>query len=287
MKHGGGDGGGHQGGRRVQAGLSLLGERWSVASHDVHLLAMDDTDNLDSPGTGFRARELALLLAERRLATPIGITRHQLLVHEAIPYTSHNSSACLVLRGVRDPTAVFSFSCTYLQDAAAPGSDAALVLVERARASEDMLSWGQRAKREVLTLQAARALAGREHDECGLLHAELTGTGGGLIGSLAAVGLNAHGHDGRLLWLRGIRELAGQRLAARELEERIGLQVQTCDGLRPTAGTADAGDIELGDWPRAVYRGHVPVLLVENNNEQERGARWRCIARERVKQLSS
>lgn len=271
----------------MQAGLALMGGRWVQTGPADLLLAMDDTDNLDSPGTGFRARELALLLAEQKLATPIGITRHQLLVHAAIPYTSHNSSACIVLRGVRDAATVFSVSCHYLQEAAAEGSDAGLVLVQRKRVSEAVLNWGQRAKHDVLTLEEARTLACHEHEAGHLRHAELTGTGGGLIGSLAAVGLNAHGHDGRLLWLRGIRELAGQRVAARELEQRIGLQVQTCAGLRPTADVGDAGDVELGEWPRAVYRGHGPVLLVEENDGPEPGARWRCIARERVKQLSS
>ena len=59
------------------------------------LIGIDDTDNLESRGTGFRARQLGGRLAEAGLGKVRGITRHQLFVHPSIPYTSHNSSACL------------------------------------------------------------------------------------------------------------------------------------------------------------------------------------------------
>ena len=59
------------------------------------LIGIDDTDNLDTRGTGYRARTLAQGLVDAGLAAVHGITRHQLLVDPRIPYTSHNSSACL------------------------------------------------------------------------------------------------------------------------------------------------------------------------------------------------
>jgi len=43
------------------------------------LIGVDDTDNLESRGTGHRVRQLANWLAENQLAHPTGITRHQLL----------------------------------------------------------------------------------------------------------------------------------------------------------------------------------------------------------------
>jgi hypothetical protein len=61
------------------------------------LVAIDDTDNLESKGTGFRARELAALLHQNDFGHIIGVTRHQLFVHTNIPYTSHNSSACIAM----------------------------------------------------------------------------------------------------------------------------------------------------------------------------------------------
>lgn len=54
-----------------------------------YLIGIDDTDNLESRGTGFRARQLLQRLAEAGFARPLGITRHQLYVHSDIPYTSH------------------------------------------------------------------------------------------------------------------------------------------------------------------------------------------------------
>lgn len=270
--HGGGHGGG------VMAALAEVGGRWRAPAPDDLLIALDDTDNLDSPGTGFRARELAMLLARERLGTPVAITRHQLLVDPRIPYTSHNSSACVVAVGVRNAATAFDLARAYLAEAAAPGSDVGLALLRRTQVGPTLVAWGARAKREVLNLEDARGLA----RECGSAHAELSGTGGGLIGSLAALGLHAQGNDGRLLWLRGIRELAGRTLRADALHHQLGVQAQTVDGARPAAHD----DIDLGDWPRAIYRGHLPVLLVENNDGPS-ASPWRCVARELVKQLSS
>ena len=63
-------------------------------------IAIDDTDNLESKGTGFRARELAALLQMNHCGQIIGVTRHQLFFNEQIPYTSHNSSACISLESI-------------------------------------------------------------------------------------------------------------------------------------------------------------------------------------------
>ena len=58
------------------------------------LIAIDDTDNLETPGTGHLASDLIDLLEKEGLGKGSPITRHQLYVHEDIPYTSHNSSMC-------------------------------------------------------------------------------------------------------------------------------------------------------------------------------------------------
>src|SRR5665213_3908053 len=62
----------------------------------LYLIGIDDTDNDTSPGTGQLARRLAAE-AVRRGATHRGITRHQFLVDDRIPYTSHNSGACIAI----------------------------------------------------------------------------------------------------------------------------------------------------------------------------------------------
>jgi hypothetical protein len=42
-----------------------------------YLLGIDDTDNLESRGTGRRVRQLGDWLAANQLSVPLGITRHQ------------------------------------------------------------------------------------------------------------------------------------------------------------------------------------------------------------------
>ena len=58
-------------------------------------LGFDDTDHIDADrGTGKLARWFKdELPAGSRIW---GVVRQQLLVHDAIPYTSHNSAACLI-----------------------------------------------------------------------------------------------------------------------------------------------------------------------------------------------
>ena len=90
-----------------------------------YLLGIDDTDNLESRGTGHRARQMADWLAENKLAQPQGITRHQLLVDPRIPYTSHNSSACLSVE-TKNPDDVWEASREFLLRESAQGSDAGL-----------------------------------------------------------------------------------------------------------------------------------------------------------------
>ena len=59
-------------------------------------VGFDDTDNIDADrGTGKLARWFERELPEG--CRIWGVVRQQLLVHEDIPYTSHNSSACAVV----------------------------------------------------------------------------------------------------------------------------------------------------------------------------------------------
>ena len=59
------------------------------------LIGIDDTDDSESTGTGCLAQRLVGVLGEAGLGSAVGITRHQLLIDPRIPYTSHNSSACI------------------------------------------------------------------------------------------------------------------------------------------------------------------------------------------------
>ncbi len=239
-----------------------------------YLIGIDDTDNLDGPGTGHRVRQLAAELGTAGIAQPEGITRHQLLVSPEIPYTSHNSSACLTVQADESRVEPLWAACKeFLLRESAPGSDAGLCLAACESVGEAVQTFGARAKLEVLTQAEAILVA----QTASLQLAGLTGTGGGVIGALAGVGLRAAGNDGRFLWLPGLRELTG-RLTVAQLRAQAHIE-EVCD----TQGKAlDLSEmVEVGAWLRPILQNGHSVLLVE---EVENG--WRVIAKERIKNLT-
>ncbi|PLX22090.1 MAG: ABC transporter substrate-binding protein, partial [Marinilabiliales bacterium] len=54
----------------------------------ICFVGLDDTDNKDSRGTGFKSRQLGKLIVEKNLGEVESISRHQLFVHEKIAFTS-------------------------------------------------------------------------------------------------------------------------------------------------------------------------------------------------------
>ena len=241
-----------------------------------YLIGIDDTDNLESRGTGYRARMLGLALQETGLGRLRSVTRHQLLVHPDIRYTSHNSSACLAFDGRAGIGDIEAFCVSFLKRESAEGSDAGLCVLLQERVDPSVRLFGLRAKQEVLDQAEAYECAGRS----GVLLSGLTGDGGGVIGALAAVGLYLTGDDGRFLWLPGLRELLGTATAI-DLRELARIEVvQSVDGASLPPETL----VELGDWVRPVLRGGRSVLFVEPGGGD--GDRWRVAARDFIKQRS-
>lgn len=238
-----------------------------------YLIGIDDTDNLETRGTGYRVRQLADYLAENHLAAPKGITRHQLLVNPQIPYTSHNSSACLSVE-TEQANNVWNASREFLFLTSAMGSDAGLCMAVWENVNERVLSFGQRAKIEVLIMFEAEQTASQSEIRC----EGLTGTGGGIIGALAGVGLHRAGNDGRFLWLPGLRELRGKY----PIEEVIskGHIERVCtlnhDELPPGA------IVEVGEWVRPILRNGKSTLYVEEQNNE-----WHILSKEYIKNLSN
>jgi hypothetical protein len=222
-------------------------------------IGIDDTDNLDTRGTGFRARQLAERLAEAKLAQTIGVTRHQLLVDDRVPYTSHNSSACIAVKPVCDMATLQEFCRSFLLEIAAEGSDVGLCLADEQQAG-NAIAFGKTAKTALVGQQDARDLAG-QHD---IVLEGLTGDHQGIIGALSAVGLYADGNDGRYLWSRGLREHAEETLSLGALKE-----ISNVDRVSLLQGETVIDDgviIDLGPWPRAVRIDKKSVLLVEKVN---------------------
>ena len=222
-----------------------------------YLVGIDDTDNVDSKGTGFHARQIGRLLSDEGVAEPLDITRHQLLFDPRIPYTSHNSSLCLrvLVDGKRVDDLVRACRA-YLLENSAPGSDAGLCVVARHEIGSEVEDFGRRAKEEILTLDMARSLAAR----ASILLEGLTGDHGGMIGSLAGVGLRRGGRDGRIVWRPGIREATGI-MTAGDLVTKTGIDViRRIDGK---GEIAMADRIDVRPWPRAVMIEDQAVLFVQ------------------------
>ena len=179
------------------------------------LISIDDTDNLESPGSGTLAEHLAAALTQAGLARCGAISRHQLFVDDAIPYTSGNSAMCFPVEKLAgDNDAIISFSQHFLQSQAAIGSDPGLCVVsDDARLKrQPLIAFGHSAKQSILTKEEAYRLA----VEMDIHLSEHGGSGGGVIGALAAIGLRLTGNDGRI---RGWQELgaAGTHTTAGEL----------------------------------------------------------------------
>jgi tRNA(Ile2) C34 agmatinyltransferase TiaS len=213
-------------------------------------IGLDDTDTLESRGTGHLARQIAAALAAD--CAVLGVTRHQLLRDPRVPCTKNNSSAAILLDG--DPT-VSSAGLTerlraMMLDDFQPGSDPGLCVA--GPVPEAVVDFGRRTQRELVTQDEARALAAAHT-------IPLLGLGGdenGVIGALAAVGLAASGQDGRYVLVGRLRDLAGLQPVSALLEAGIAA-VQTVDGRPVTTGLVQT------DKLRPARRNGCPIAVVE------------------------
>ncbi|MBN2282456.1 MAG: hypothetical protein JXO48_01060 [Deltaproteobacteria bacterium] len=165
-------------------------------------IGFDDTDTLDSDrGTGKLARWFENFLPEEcRLW---GVLRQQLLVNDAIPYTSHNSAACVVVH-VPDRSLLDTITCRAIEHVrkySLEGSDPGIcVAIEGNGVLNELKGFGYRCVKEVVTQRdALRATDGIHLSGHG-------GTNDGIIGAAAAVGLTATGWCGRFIEFGRLRD---------------------------------------------------------------------------------
>lgn len=159
-------------------------------------ICIDDTDNLESKGTGTIADELCKMIENDFGGTYTFVSRHQLLIHESIRYTSHNSSMCLTCEINDDDYEAVKDACTaHVKKESAEGSDPGVAIAVFGAIDEEMLiAYGKECKRKVMTKEIAYDTA----KKAGVFLTELGGTGIGVIGALAGVGLRIWGNDGTL-----------------------------------------------------------------------------------------
>ncbi len=89
-----------------------------------YLVCVDDTDMPGTRGTGWLVQEMCEHIEKNNMATCHPISRHQLFVHEDVPFTSHNSSMCFeLLLEQTKITRVIDFAADYLEKKSISGSD--------------------------------------------------------------------------------------------------------------------------------------------------------------------
>ena len=244
------------------------------------LIGIDDTDIISSRGTGFHSRVMGRLLEEKKIGHITGITRHQLLLDPRIPYTSHNSSACIEIEA-SGMGKLIDTCREFLIETGPEGCDTGLCVVPFKEVSNEIVAWGLLAKKEVLEKESCIRLAEKEN-----IHLEgLAGTHDGIIGALAAIGLRKSGNDGRFLWLKGQQELRDLGSGIYTTEHLM--EVHNFDSIENREGRKIKGDssVYLSDWTRPVLRNGKAVLIVEPAGK-ESGYEWVSASKDYIKSVS-
>lgn len=217
-------------------------------------VGIDDTDTLDTPGTNQLAKVLVADVAPDFRCHLI--LRHQLFPDPRVHFTSKNGSASIWLEprsqnapSLPDLTAILR---RRMLEWYVPGSDPGLCVTQDV--PEAVIDYGRRCQRELINQQIARDLAARH----GIYLEGLGGTEGGVIGSLAAVGLAAGNDDGRVVahgeypddlsGLQAIADIRSRNVAVRCLDS----------GREILSGTVD-----VGKHLRPNYRQGQVVLFVQ------------------------
>lgn len=217
-------------------------------------IGFDDTDILGSDiGTGKLARRYERLIPPE--CKVWGVVRQQLLVDPAIPYTSHNSSACVV---IDYPASTFAdvllkLAIEHIERTAIPGSDPGLCFVQTDNPALTSLKvFGLKCTRQVVTQNEAVRAAGRAH---------LSGHGGtndGIIGAAAAVGLTASGWAGRFIELSGLRTFPDPVSVSSLMQQ--GIRVASLD--RDACQPRPEDEVHSKGWLRPRLWGNEAVLPV-------------------------
>jgi hypothetical protein len=220
-------------------------------------VSIDDTDDIGTKGTGDIAQDIINQIVESNLGTCSRITRHQLFVHEDIPYTSHNSSMCFEVNGkALDMQEIKRVAEIVIDRESAEASDPGLCILKFDEEEDysKLITYGIAAKIEVLNKEGAYVLA----DEFDLFLNEYGGTGDGIIGALAGVGLRLSGGDGRH---KGRINIPIGKYNVKEL-----MQHEFIDRVKTVAGSTLNDDeyVHIGDKVKTVFLNHNSVLLVEN-----------------------
>ena len=226
-------------------------------------IGLDDTDMPGTRGTGHLARQIACELSGR--CDVRGVSRHQLLRDPRVPMTKNNSAN--VIHIVETAISIHDLA-GIVEDAIHrdffEGSDPGLCVASEPSAA--MTAFGQRAKASLVTQEDARSSVA----DAEAVARSVGGTGDGIIGAVAGVGLAASGNDGRFVQIGSIRDLTGA-LDVNDLLQAGIVSVRTLDGSPVTAG-----QVLDCDKVRPEIIEHQSVVIVSLT---EHGA-WQAVRRD-------
>lgn len=177
------------------------------------VVGVDDTDDATkATSTGAIASLIAKAAVDLGGQVKLGITRHQLLLRDDVPYTSHNSA--MVFEALMPPNSIDKLKVRAVKiieanraETSDPGFCIACLPMREDREVtdanydistscqiEELVAFGQQAKTDFCSKKSAYALTA----SIPWVHlSEHGGDGAGVVGALAGVGLRLGGEDGR------------------------------------------------------------------------------------------
>lgn len=244
-------------------------------------VCIDDTDSLEEKGTstGKLAQAIIEDIEDKGMGKCSFITRHQLYFHPDIPYTSHNSAMCFVIEhdsNIYEP--LKDLVIDFLLRKSAKESDPGLCIVEmdKLKDTDLLIDYGKRAKKEILNKDLAYGTA----EKLGVHLSEHGGTGDGIIGALAGVGLRLTGSDGRIKGKKTFPGL-GDVISVKDI-----LENSTIDEVRDLEGGPISIDekVVLGEKIKTVFLDYKEVLLIYKKFDEEvNGYNWYTCIKEQWK----
>lgn len=231
-------------------------------------------------GTGELADVLKMGIEAQGWGRCQPITRHQLLVHPDIPYTSHNSSMCFEAELDSEYYQAFTdYAADFLERECAPDSDPGLCVAFADRISRPdwLIAYGYMAKNHVLTKKSA-------YDLAALLKIHLTehgGTGQGVIGALAGAGLRLSGHDGRI---KGRLNIKGENGFATVESICAQGKVDLVKCLEEGVILQDTDLVKLGDDIKPIWMyGKIVLPVIAIVEQASSPARWQTYTKSQIK----
>jgi hypothetical protein len=229
-------------------------------------IGIDDTDMPGGPGTGRIAKGLAERLVNQLGVKSLGVSRHQLLIDSRVRSTSHNSSKGLAIITDRPEADLYEPAIDYMKSVFVEGADPGLCICPADRMDPEIIEYAAKCQTTLMTKEMAIDLAARH----AIYLKELGGDGGGVIGALASVGLRAAGNDGRVVDLKGIKEIKGLITVAEVLAQTDIVRVQDTQGN--TLGRGEV--VDSRDWLRPSLVDGEPVLVVKPSVGSEGQRLW-------------